>query len=300
MKKIFSIIMIACMIAAITSCKGNTKGSNSDSISEKTESATSKGEDRTFTAEEDSIALDMGEMLGASLKAQLDMDPSYRKNIDMEQFKKGFEMILKCDSSKTDQSFLQGAVYALKLYENIAMTESQGININHDKLVGAIFKMIDSKDSIDVVEINKKGQKLQSKLMKMTQAKADANKAAGEKYIKEKIQTDSSYLKTPSGAYYKVLKAGEGANFKDKDVIDIVFVSKHVNGKEYYSTNGKPEENKMDMIPPGLKDVIKLMKPGAKFIAVIPSNLAYGGQGVGPIQPNETLIFEINSVNIHH
>jgi FKBP-type peptidyl-prolyl cis-trans isomerase len=35
------------------------------------------------------------------------------------------------------------------------------------------------------------------------------------------------------------------------------------------------------------------MKKGGKTTVVIPSVLAYGEQGVGPIQPNTPLVFEI-------
>ena len=52
-----------------------------------------------------------------------------------------------------------------------------------------------------------------------------------------------------------------------------------------------------NQVIPGFAEMLQLMKPGGKAIAVIPGNLAYGAMGVGDLGPNETLIFEIETVD---
>ena len=49
---------------------------------------------------------------------------------------------------------------------------------------------------------------------------------------------------------------------------------------------------------PAWKEGIPLMKVGAKYKFFVPSHLAYGVRGSGPvIGPNETLIFEVELLN---
>jgi FKBP-type peptidyl-prolyl cis-trans isomerase len=40
------------------------------------------------------------------------------------------------------------------------------------------------------------------------------------------------------------------------------------------------------------------MKPGDKWRLFVPSELGYGAQAAGPIQPNSTLIFDIELLKV--
>ncbi len=48
----------------------------------------------------------------------------------------------------------------------------------------------------------------------------------------------------------------------------------------------------------GWTEGLQLMTVGAKYRFYIPSDLAYGSQGAGPISPNATLIFDVELLNI--
>ena len=49
---------------------------------------------------------------------------------------------------------------------------------------------------------------------------------------------------------------------------------------------------------PGWVEALQLMKAGSKWRLFIPSQLAYGPQGAGPIGPNSTLIFDVELLRV--
>ena len=128
---------------------------------------------------------------------------------------------------------------------------------------------------------------------------ADINKQDGEKYIATLLKNDTAYVKTESGLCYKIIEEGEGDNFKATDTVDVIYVGKHIDGSQFDSSNGDIVPFPLQNVVAGFREVIMLMKPGAKAIAVIPSHLGYGVQGQGPIGPNETLVFELTTVELH-
>ncbi|MBP5688492.1 MAG: FKBP-type peptidyl-prolyl cis-trans isomerase [Muribaculaceae bacterium] len=76
-------------------------------------------------------------------------------------------------------------------------------------------------------------------------------------------------------------------------------MGKHIDGTEFDSSNGEIVPFPLQNVVAGFREVITLMKPGAKAIAIIPSNLGYGVNGQGPIGPNETLVFELTTVGLN-
>jgi len=52
-------------------------------------------------------------------------------------------------------------------------------------------------------------------------------------------------------------------------------------------------------VVPGFREALMMMRPGAKMIAVLPQELAYGARGAGQsIKPFETLVFEIETLGL--
>ncbi len=136
-----------------------------------------------------------------------------------------------------------------------------------------------------------------------------------QKYIADnKLQMS----KTDSGLYYVITKPGVGIKPADGDTVVVNYTLKFISGKAV-ETSVKSDAIKYKLpvnpanpykpihFPLGAKGMIKgwdlgmrLLSKGAKATFIIPSNLAYGEQGNGQVQPFTTLVFDIELVDIIH
>ncbi|MBU0730152.1 MAG: peptidylprolyl isomerase [Proteobacteria bacterium] len=108
-------------------------------------------------------------------------------------------------------------------------------------------------------------------------------------------------ITTPTGLKYVVLAEGSGDKPAPGTLITAHYTGMFLDGGKFDSSvdRGKPFQ-----FPVGQNQVIKGwdqafldMKKGEKRILIIPPDLAYGSQGVGPIPPNETLVFEVELID---
>ncbi len=99
----------------------------------------------------------------------------------------------------------------------------------------------------------------------------------------------------PSGLEYKVLTEGSGKIPKAEDTVTVHYKGTFIDGKEFDSSykRGQPATFKVNGVIKGWSEALQLMKEGAKWEIFVPPDLGYGERGGGPIQPNSTLIFEV-------
>ena len=106
---------------------------------------------------------------------------------------------------------------------------------------------------------------------------------------------------TPSGLQIQHLKKGDGAAPKATDTVRVHYRGTLLDGTEFdssYSRNA-PIEFPLNRVIPGWTEGLQLMKTGGKARLFIPSDLAYGPRGAGgAIGPNETLIFEVELLEV--
>jgi FKBP-type peptidyl-prolyl cis-trans isomerase FklB len=109
-------------------------------------------------------------------------------------------------------------------------------------------------------------------------------------------------LQLPSGIQYAVLTSGSGnVSPTVHSIVTVNYRGMLIDGTEFDSTwaHGAPVSFTVDKVLPGWQDVIPRMHVGDRWKVVIPSQLAYGGNGELPrIGPNEALVFEIELLDI--
>ena len=123
----------------------------------------------------------------------------------------------------------------------------------------------------------------------------------GQTYLAENAKKPGVKT-TASGLQYTVLKEGTGKSPKATDTVLVHYRGTLLNGTEFDSSykRNQPIEFPLNGVIPGWTEGVQLMKEGAKYQFVIPSNLAYGRRGTpgGPIGPDETLIFEVELLKV--
>jgi len=142
-------------------------------------------------------------------------------------------------------------------------------------------------------------QEIMAKQQQKSAQEASATKAEGEAFL-AKNKTEDGVVTTPSGLQYKVIKEGEGDHPTAQDVVEVHYTGKLIDGTVFDSSveRGEPIKFPLNGVIPGWTEGVQLMKPGAKYIFYIPSSLAYGDRGTGPIPGGSTLIFEVELLSI--
>lgn len=131
------------------------------------------------------------------------------------------------------------------------------------------------------------------------QALSQKNLAKGTAFLATKAQ-EPGIVTTDSGLLYKVLRPGTGQRPTEKDVARVHYRGVLLSGEEFDSSfkRGKPVDFPVGKVRPAMKEILLLMREGAKWVFYAPPHLGYGEEGAGPIGPNETLTTEVEIIKI--
>ena len=142
----------------------------------------------------------------------------------------------------------------------------------------------------------------QQQLMDRAQAEQDALRAESASFLVENAQVEG-VATTDSGLQYMVLESGDssGTSPQPTDSVLAHYEGRFINGEVFDSSieRGEPAQFVLNEVIPGWTEALQLMKPGDKWRLFIPSNLAYGPGGSGPIPPHSTLIFDVELLEVN-
>jgi len=175
------------------------------------------------------------------------------------------------------------------------------------------------------VKVNKviaKGQLpdsvFQSKIKAYVDGEGERLKAEEPVLISRFISGNNLKLtRTADSLYYVINKPGAGANISPGDTVVINYTGKLFNGKVFDSSiKEEVIRSKMPVDPtrqymparivvgdkliiPGWYEGLQLLNKGASATFIVPSNLAYGKNGISIIAPYTPIIFEITVIDVH-
>lgn len=132
------------------------------------------------------------------------------------------------------------------------------------------------------------------------QAKAgEMNAKAGKEYLANNAKEEGVKV-TESGLQYLVVKDGNGKKPGPNDVVTVHYTGRLIDGTVFDSSveRGEPATFAVGQVIPGWVEGLQLMSEGSAYRLFIPSELAYGEHGTGPIQPNSTLIFDVQLLKV--
>ncbi|WP_438462248.1 FKBP-type peptidyl-prolyl cis-trans isomerase [Marinomonas sp. PE14-40] len=114
------------------------------------------------------------------------------------------------------------------------------------------------------------------------------------------IETQEGIMKTDSGLLYKAVTEGTGEKPVATDTVKVNYEGSLANGTVFDSSyeRGEPISFPLNQVIPGWTEGLQLMSVGSKYELYIPSDLAYGPGGTGPIPPHSALKFVVELLAI--
>ena len=173
------------------------------------------------------------------------------------------------------------------------------VNLNPDDFCNGVKAIFEgTKPEIEISE----AQQIINEYLQELQKKAEAQaREAGEAFLAENAKKEGVKV-TSTGLQYIVDKEGTGAQPTAEDEVTVHYTGKLLDGTVFDSSvnRGEPATFPLNRVIPGWTEGVQLMKEGAKYTFFIPSDLAYGPQGVpNAIPPHSTLIFDVQLIKVN-
>lgn len=137
-------------------------------------------------------------------------------------------------------------------------------------------------------------------LMTQQTYEMEKNKTKGEEFRAANKEKEG-VVETASGLQYKIEVEGSGIAPTQKDTVEVNYEGRLIDGTVFDSSYDRGESAKFPLngVIKGWTEGMTYAKEGGKIQLVIPSDLAYGPRGGGPIPGNSTLIFDIELIKVY-
>jgi FKBP-type peptidyl-prolyl cis-trans isomerase FklB len=186
---------------------------------------------------------------------------------------------------------------ALNMGANLAR---QGLEIDLGSfVVGLQDGLANLKPRVSEADLKAAFETIQERLEAVQAERAAKQAGVSQAFLEENKKRDGVVV-TKSGLQYEILRAGEGAKPGKDRTVEVHYHGTLTDGTVFDSSvqRGETVSFPVTGVIAGWVEALQLMQVGAKWRLFIPSRLAYGERGQGPIPPGSTLIFEVELVSI--
>lgn len=118
-------------------------------------------------------------------------------------------------------------------------------------------------------------------------------------YLEALSEEDHDIDTLDNSIYYIVIEEGEGRNVQLNDSLTIGYAGYLIDGRRFDASSNYSFVFEPDMFIEGWERGLTIMNEGSVIQFIIPSELAYGEDGYGPIPPYQTLVFVIELKKNH-
>ncbi|SDI11034.1 FKBP-type peptidyl-prolyl cis-trans isomerase FklB [Pseudomonas flavescens] len=166
-------------------------------------------------------------------------------------------------------------------------------------LVGLADAFAGLESRVSEAELSASFKVIRDVMQAEAKAKADAAAGEGLAFLAENAKRQGITV-LASGLQYEVLSAGEGAKPSRDDSVRTHYHGTLIDGSVFDSSyeRGQPAEFPVGGVIAGWTEALQLMATGSKWRLYVPSELAYGAQGVGGIPPHSVLVFDVELLDI--
>jgi len=174
---------------------------------------------------------------------------------------------------------------------------AMGIEIDYAAFTEGLRAMIEDKETQfseqEAMEI------IETALQAAVENRANQNRLTEQDFMINNMRRPGIQV-TESGLQYEIITAGRGEKPQPESVVRVKYIGTFIDGTLFDSSS---EENgayiPLDLVITGWAEGLMLMSPGSQYRLFIPSDLAYGSEGIhGVIPPHSTLIFTVELLEI--
>jgi FKBP-type peptidyl-prolyl cis-trans isomerase len=145
------------------------------------------------------------------------------------------------------------------------------------------------QEAVDIVETT----------MQTAMEKASAENRLREEQFLAGNRQRSGVRVTPSGLQYEIIAETEGPKPQANSLVRVSYVGNFIDGEIFDRSENEGAYIPLEMVIPGWTEGIMLMSVESRYRLFIPSELAYGKNGIqNVIPPYSTLIFTVELLEI--